>query len=78
MKVVLIIYVIIYVINYTIYFTFESMIFRSYHNWCPKGAIKIKRIIMKSQEFKHRPSKEVVYHSDGGIPTFVSRRFHNH
>ena len=71
MKVVLI----IFAVQYTIYFTFESIIFQSYHNMCLKVKITEKRKIRKSQASKYQLSRGFFYYSEGGGSTFVSPCF---
>ena len=74
MKVVLI----TYVIKYTIYFTFESIVFWSYHHRYSNGNITTKRKIRKSQESKDRSPRGFVECTNGGNYTSVSRRFLYH
>ena len=50
---------VIFVIQYTIYLTLESIVFRSYHHWCSKGVITIKRKISKRQASKYLLSQGV-------------------
>ena len=64
------------VIQYTIYFTFEYIIFKSYHLSFSKGEIKIKRNRRESQASKYRSSRGFVDHSYGGVSTFVSCPFY--
>ena len=69
---------IIYVIQYTIYFTFEYIIFRSYHHWCSKVAMSINGKISKREEYKDRLSQGVFDRSEGGGPILSSFRFNDH